>query len=300
MKQNIRKSGLHGYPNECSLSLPPCCCLATHSDKWFYVLRVATVWGVACSCQITSQHRWERFAEDCMAGWFQGRCEWVPFSPTTASLLTQSCSGVCVRARVAFQPHGSRSIAQWILAHWRHCVCITECMCVRGPEGARVWSRPEESLCWFDWFSQSHLKLWMTWSPVAISRLQPQSPLLPNTTQHNVIHLPLSPSLTLFHACLQQLLAHKYAHFFSPPLFTLFRLYTSSSCCFLPCLAFTLIHSLKWYKQPDTHKHVILVRRGVSLWNLMMWFDSIHLHSSSWVSDWIPRFGFKTVYLPKA
>lgn len=243
--------------------------LLSSSPQRQVILCVATVWGVACSCQITSQHRWERFTEDCMAGWFQGRCEWVPFSPTTASLLTQSCLGVCVRACVAFQPHGSRSIAQWILAHWRHCVCMTECMCVRGPEGARVWSRPGETLCWFDWFSQSHLKLWMTWSPVAISRLQPQSPLLPNTTQHNVIHLPFPLSLPLFHACLQQLLAHKYAHFLLP-------LFLLSSPCTVQVVAFPLSHSyIYWrrYKQPDTH--VILVRRGVSLQNLMMWFDSI-------------------------
>lgn len=76
---------------------------------------------------------------------------------------------------------------------WEH-VCKDEkkgCGCKSQREGA----------C-FDWFSQSHLKLWMSSSPVAISRLQPQSCLLPKTTQHNAIHLPLSLSSSPLFSCI--------------------------------------------------------------------------------------------------
>lgn len=192
MKQNIRKSGL-GYPNECFP--PPCCCLATHSDKWFYVLCVATVWGVACSCQITSQHRWERFAEDCMAGWFQGRCEWVPFSPTTASLLTQSCLGVRACACVAFQPHGSRSIAQWILAHWRHCMY----------NWVHVCARPGGCACVIQTWRESML-VWLVFSKPfeALNDLIPSRYLktptpIPSPPQHYTAQCNSSPPLPLPH-----------------------------------------------------------------------------------------------------
>ena len=62
-------------------------------------------------------------------------------------------------------PHGSISIVQRIQAHGGHCVRATECVCMMDQE--RVCERiSRERVRWFDWFSQSHLKLWMSWSLV--------------------------------------------------------------------------------------------------------------------------------------
>ena len=70
-------------------------------------------------------------------------------------------------------------------------LCMYEWLHVCGrPRGREACERDVESACWLDWFSRSHLKCWMTWSPVAITSLKSQSPLHPNTTEHNAIHLP--------------------------------------------------------------------------------------------------------------
>lgn len=165
--------------------------------------------------------------------WFHRRCECVPFTrPQCITLNPILCAHVrvCVRVCVwvwwvAFQPHGGKSIVQWTLAplkiscmyDWVH-VHVRVCVCVR-----ETWA--DSMLVWLVF--QSHLKLWMTWSPLAISRLQPQSPLLPNDTRHNVIHLPFFPSALFsfsffwLHASFQQPLAHKYAHTSLPPFYSL-------------------------------------------------------------------------------
>lgn len=160
------------------------------------------------------------------------------------SMCLSLCACMCVCACVAFEPHGSRSIVQWTPPQWRYCACMTECMCVREPQWGSVWARCGESVCWFDWFSQSHLKLWMTWSPVAISSLQPQSPLFSPTVQSTMQFISLSPS-PLFHAHLQQPLTYKCGHSFFPS-------FPSSSRTHIPSLSHT--HSLKCQKQaPNTY-----------------------------------------------
>ncbi len=196
------------------------------------------------------------------------------------SMCMHVCACVCMCVRVAFKlitatwkqiNSAVNSTPQKTLCmyHWVH-------VCARPRERGSVWARHWESVCWFDWFSQSHLKLWMSWSPVAISSLQPQSPLLPNTTEHNAIHLPLSTSPP-FHARLQHPLTHKYAHSFFPS-FPVFLSYTHLCPCFLPLLSSSLSHThihISAKSKPPTHTYVVLVvvhwshsRKFLHLWRI--------------------------------
>lgn len=120
------------------------------------------------------------------------------------------------------------------------------CASPRGVE-RDVWARRRESVCWFDWFSQSHLKLWMSWSP---SRYLKSPTSIPSPPQHYRAQCNSSPSLPypfFLHAYSNHLLINM--HTLSFPSFPVFLSNTHLCSCLLPLLSSFLLLT-------HTHTHV--------------------------------------------
>lgn len=74
-------------------------------------------------------------------------------------------------------------------------VCTTGRVCTPERESVDV-----ERLCWFDWFSRSHLKLWMSWSPVYLKSPTsiPSPPQTLQSTMQFISPYSHTPTATIY------------------------------------------------------------------------------------------------------